>query len=150
MPEVHLVSLGASDGEGGGFTAVAITRLPCVLGRHSACDHRVRDPQVSRRHCGFFLRDGRVWVEDLGSLNGTRLNGIFLNSACPVEDGDRLCLGDLPVQVRLPGHPAGAAGERGAVADAKEPAGPPRRVLVVEEDEDAAWTMALLLKALKA
>ena len=150
MPEVHLVRLGASDREGGGLAAVAMARFPCVVGRHSACDHRIKDPRVSRRHCAFFLRDGRAWVEDLGSLNGTRLNGVPLNSACPVADGDRLDLADLPFRVRLPGHPVGAAEEQGAVADAKGPAGPPRQVLMVEDDEDAARTPALLPKALRA
>jgi CheY-like chemotaxis protein len=147
MPEVHLVCSETSDGEGAAPVApVAITRFPCVVGRHSACDRRINHPQISRRHCAFSWRDGRVWVEDLGSLNGTRLNGVPLTDPRPLKDGDRLDLADLAYEVRLPGQPAGAAPET-APAGAAGPAGQPGQVLVVEDDEDAAQTLALLLRA---
>jgi pSer/pThr/pTyr-binding forkhead associated (FHA) protein len=63
---------------------------------------------VSRRHCALSLRDGRVWVEDLGSRNGTRLNGQPLATPRPLEDGDRLEVAHLPFRVRL-AEPVGAA-----------------------------------------
>src|SRR5215470_677293 len=69
---------------------VAVDQSPCVVGRHSACDRRIHSPLVSRRHCLFSLREGQVWVEDLGSSNGTRLNGK------PLAEGDRLDLAGLP------------------------------------------------------
>jgi pSer/pThr/pTyr-binding forkhead associated (FHA) protein len=77
-----------------------------VLGRHSACDHRLAIPHISRRHCAFSVRGGQVWVEDLGSRNGTRLNGQSVEGLQPLHDGDWLELGYLPFKVRLAGLPA--------------------------------------------
>ena len=119
MPQVHLVTP-VPDEEGGREYAVVLNRFPCVVGRHSGCDHRLHDPSVSRRHCAFSLRDGRVWVEDLGSLNGTRLNGDPLDAPHPLGDGDHLELADLafvvrvahgPAEAVLPGLPEGGAAE---------------------------------------
>ncbi len=75
---------------------IAVVQLPCVVGRHPGCDRRVHHPRVSRRHCAFWLRDDRAWVEDLGSRNGTRLNGEALTKASPLAEGDRLDMGGLP------------------------------------------------------
>lgn len=99
MTEVYLLSLGSKDDAG---YVLALTHFPCVIGRHSACDHRINDPEVSRRHCAFALRDDQLWVEDLRSLNGTRLNGTPLTEARPLADGDRLELGPLIFQVWRP------------------------------------------------
>ena len=41
-------------------TVLAIDHSPCVVGRHPGCDRRVHHPRVSRRHCAFWLRDGRA------------------------------------------------------------------------------------------
>jgi len=99
MAELHLVSGMATD------RVVAITSLPCVLGRASTCDHRLDDPMISRRHCRFSLRGDRVWVEDLGSLHGTQLNGEPLAEPRPVADGDSLQLARLTFVARLRGPP---------------------------------------------
>src|SRR5262249_19091915 len=95
---------------------VAVDQLPCVVGRHPGCDRRVHHPRVSRRHCLFSLRDGRAWVKDLGSRNGTRLNGEALTKARPLAEGDRLALAGLPFLClsRLPEEEAEAV--RGALS----------------------------------
>jgi hypothetical protein len=80
---------------------LALRYFPCVVGRHSDCDHELFSPVVSRRHCAFFVRDGQVWVEDLGSRHGTRLNGQPVEEPRPLADGDQLDLGCLPFKVRL-------------------------------------------------
>src|SRR5262249_38798500 len=82
---------------------IVISRLPCVAGRHPGCDHLIPDSAVSRFHCAFFLREGRVWVEDLRSSNGTSLNGKPLTAAEPVADGDWLHIGRRLFQIRLAG-----------------------------------------------
>jgi pSer/pThr/pTyr-binding forkhead associated (FHA) protein len=81
--------------------AFTIQRFPCVVGRHSTCDRRLNDPEISRRHCTFWLREGRVWVEDLGSLNGTRLNGKPLEGTQPLAEGDLLDVGPFSFRVHL-------------------------------------------------
>ncbi len=77
-------------------TVIAVDQLPCVVGRHSGCDRLLHHPRVSRRHCVFWLREGRAWVKDLGSSNGTHLNGEPLTEARPLAEGDRLDLAGLP------------------------------------------------------
>lgn len=64
-----------------------------LVGRHHACDIVLTDPTVSRRHARLRFRDGRWIVLDLGSTNGTRVNGHAVGR-CRLEPGDRLALGD--------------------------------------------------------
>jgi len=47
----------------------------CVIGRGEDCTVRLVAPEVSRRHAEIFPRDGAWWVRDLGSSNGTLVNG---------------------------------------------------------------------------
>ena len=46
-----------------------------VIGRHPPADVPIRDSSLSRQHACVELVDGQVWVEDLGSTNGTWVNG---------------------------------------------------------------------------
>jgi hypothetical protein len=80
---------------------LALRAFPCVVGRHPDCDHQLNCPFISRRHCGFSVRGGRVWVEDLGSRHGTRLNGQSVEGRRPLHYGDRLDLACLAFEVRL-------------------------------------------------
>jgi pSer/pThr/pTyr-binding forkhead associated (FHA) protein len=88
------------------FPAIAIRHLPCVLGRASACDERLDHPLISRRHCAFSLRDGQVWVEDLASRNGTRLDGETVLAPRPIADGATLQLAYLTFTIRVEGSAA--------------------------------------------
>ncbi len=51
------------------------------------------DPGVSRRHARLEVDGGRVWVRDLGSKNGTMVNGGLVTERTPLEVGDRVLLG---------------------------------------------------------
>jgi hypothetical protein len=65
-----------------------------VLGRSRDCDCVLADPTVSRRHAGL-RREGERWVLlDLGSRNGTRVNGVRVLDAIEVWPGDRVSFGD--------------------------------------------------------
>ncbi|HUB24320.1 MAG TPA: FHA domain-containing protein [Tepidisphaeraceae bacterium] len=69
---------------------------PLVIGRAPECDLSVRDVLLSRRHCRIAPSpdDRGVWfVIDLGSKNGTTLNGKRLNGAARMSNGDELLLG---------------------------------------------------------
>jgi len=68
-----------------------------VLGRASDCDIEVFDARASRRHCSIDFDGERAQVKDLGSANGTYVNGALLRS------GDRLRIGDTEVRVDLEG-----------------------------------------------
>lgn len=50
--------------------------LPQVIGRHSGCDIVLRDISVSRRHARLVWRQGQYTISDLGSTNGTWVNGL--------------------------------------------------------------------------
>jgi DNA-binding NtrC family response regulator len=65
------------------------------IGSHPLNQIEVRDPTVSRFHCEVFIdRDGRAWVKDLGSRNGTRVNGIRVREA-ELREGMVLQVGHL-------------------------------------------------------
>jgi pSer/pThr/pTyr-binding forkhead associated (FHA) protein len=49
--------------------------FPVLVGRHPRCDTKLVSSRVSRRHCALVEVDGSVMVRDLGSTNGTRING---------------------------------------------------------------------------
>ena len=54
---------------------IALDRPLVVVGRDPRCDARLGSLRVSRRHCCMTQADGEVVVRDLGSTNGTRING---------------------------------------------------------------------------
>ncbi|MBV9282822.1 MAG: FHA domain-containing protein, partial [Chloroflexi bacterium] len=64
-----------------------------VLGRLPDNDVLVADSQVSRRHAAVRAHDGVVYVRDLNSLNGTRVNGVLVIGDRPLRDGDVITLG---------------------------------------------------------
>jgi hypothetical protein len=59
-----------------------------TLGRTEPNSIVIPDPAVSARHCRLTFRQGQWWVEDLGSANGTYLNGKRVTDAAAVRDGD--------------------------------------------------------------
>lgn len=73
-----------------------------VIGRSSAADFVVNDSTVSRRHARFFPEAGRWFVEDLGSGNGTAVNGVLVRTPTPLEDGDEILLGKLEARFEEP------------------------------------------------
>ncbi len=64
------------------------------IGRDSACAIRPDDTYLSQQHARIFERNGSWVVEDLGSTNGTFLNGQPLSGPQPLHDGDRIRIGD--------------------------------------------------------
>jgi FHA domain-containing protein len=76
-----------------------------ILGReHPTADLVIADPGVSRRHARVLPRDGGVIVEDLGSSNGTFVNGNRISGPVELDTGDQLQLGDTLVGVRRTAH----------------------------------------------
>jgi two-component system, NtrC family, response regulator GlrR len=63
-----------------------------VVGTHESADFRLKDATVSRFHCEIDLKDGRPVMRDLGSLNGTLLDGVSVLAA-HLSPGARLALG---------------------------------------------------------
>lgn len=67
---------------------------PLEIGRGATCDISIPNPFVSARHARIAPVDGAWVVEDLGSKNGTLVNGEPLESPHPLQPGDRVLIGD--------------------------------------------------------
>jgi predicted component of type VI protein secretion system len=76
-------------------------RLPILLGRGEEAKFRIQHDLVSRRHCEFFEREGRVYVRDLGSTNGTFLNDeqVPASTKTVVPQGGMVRVGGLSFRV---------------------------------------------------
>jgi FHA domain len=64
-----------------------------VIGRDAGCGLTMANPRLSRRHCEITLRRGGAWINDLGSTNGTHLNGRRVTVSAPLRDGDLIEVG---------------------------------------------------------
>jgi len=65
-----------------------------TLGRAEDCMIQLADPSVSSRHAMVKLKPDGFYVQDLGSSNGTRLNGVMIEEAL-LRDGDTVAFGDV-------------------------------------------------------
>ncbi len=97
MPKLNLI---AADG-GRRTLDLATLALPAVIGRDSELAQIVLvDSQVSRAHCVISKQGNGFQMEDLGSRNGTLLNGNRIPKS-PLRHGDELKVGGTRIQVEL-------------------------------------------------
>ena len=68
-----------------------------TLGRHPNNTHQVLDRIVSKEHCHIDLVDGRFVLRDLGSLNGTFVNGERVSDRV-LQTGDEITLGSTRIK----------------------------------------------------
>lgn len=74
-----------------------------VLGRVEEAAAWIESASVSRRHARILVSEGRARLEDLGSKNGTFLNGRRITSAAALADADEVRLGQMPMTFRVVG-----------------------------------------------
>jgi pSer/pThr/pTyr-binding forkhead associated (FHA) protein len=74
-------------------------KLPTVIGRSRQATLTVAHPMVSRRHAELFETNGLLMVRDLGSLNGTRIDGQRIKEA-PLPPDAEFTIGPLTFQVK--------------------------------------------------
>jgi hypothetical protein len=65
-----------------------------MFGRADGADINVEDPFASSSHARIYDRGGAMYLEDMGSTNGTYLNGRKVQSAEPLGTGDTIRIGD--------------------------------------------------------
>ena len=70
-------------------------RFPCVIGRGREVTLTLPHPLVSRRHCEIFEHEGRLYVKDLGSLNGTFINNTKIVGEQVLNPNQLLTLGNV-------------------------------------------------------
>src|SRR6266850_7735285 len=72
-----------------------------VLGRSTQATVRLADREVSRKHSQIDLEGNKFVLHDLGSSNGTFLNGTRISGPSTLEDGDEVVIGTTKMQFRL-------------------------------------------------
>ncbi len=70
-----------------------LPRGATLIGRSSECQVTIEDPLVSRQHARIVIESDEAVLEDLGSRNGVKLNGVPIKRPTPLKDGDRLRIG---------------------------------------------------------
>jgi pSer/pThr/pTyr-binding forkhead associated (FHA) protein/vacuolar-type H+-ATPase subunit H len=78
-----------------GVSQKVFTENTLTVGRSPDCAISCQEPNVSRHHLSIKNKGGKLWIEDLGSANGTYLNGekIEAKRLMPIEPGDKVRLG---------------------------------------------------------
>ena len=110
-------------------------RATLTIGRGDECNVRIPAASVSRKHCELVVEDDRLRVKDLGSANGTYVNGDRVAEVC-CGPGDMLTVGRVNFLLQIDGEPADiepfkSIGAGGGQAE-EEPA------TLISEDEAAA------------
>jgi pSer/pThr/pTyr-binding forkhead associated (FHA) protein len=104
-----------------GVADIHLDRLLILVGRQPGCDVQLESARISKRHCCLAPVCDGVAVRDLGSTNGTRINGRRV-SAGRLRPGDELTIGDS--RYRLTVCPSETT-ERAPDAAPREPARTP-------------------------
>ncbi len=109
VSESHRSGSGGDSGRGSGVVLeINGTRHPVeppgvVIGRGAEADLRISDPGISRRHAEIKVSGRGASVVDLGSTNGTMVDGSRVREAT-LRDGQRIRVGNTDVVVRLGGE----------------------------------------------
>jgi pSer/pThr/pTyr-binding forkhead associated (FHA) protein len=92
-----------------GTAPIEIVKDLVVVGRREDCDLRLEHKSVSKIHCVLAKTDGLLMLRDLGSTNGTRVNGTRVRRAALLPN-DQLCIASYKFRVHLgPDAPAPVA-----------------------------------------
>jgi predicted component of type VI protein secretion system len=105
----------------------ALGSEPVMVGRGPECGIRSQDKRVSRMHARYFVEQGSLWVEDLGSANGIFVGPNKVQRA-PVPIGEIILVGSLMIRL-LPAStlpPMGLHGARDVMISSARPARPSR------------------------
>jgi predicted component of type VI protein secretion system len=91
MLNAKLVVVGGGDAK---VSEISL-KLPATIGRSRKATVKLPHPLVSRRHCEVFERDGRLFVRDLGSLNGTYVDSHKIDADQALHPDHLLTLGTV-------------------------------------------------------
>lgn len=89
-----------------------------IIGRTAECDVILYEAGVSRKHARIVVDDAGIWIEDLGSSNGTKVNGSVIEKKKALKDGDSISMGPVifafkPVELEPEGPTADNPSEDG-------------------------------------
>lgn len=86
-----------------------MTKDTMTIGRRPESDLRVPTPDVSRRHCELVIEDDTLIVHDVGSSNGTYVNGRPIEEV-ELKPGDKLRVGPATFVIQIDGKPEDISG----------------------------------------
>ena len=67
-----------------------------LIGRSKKCDIYIKDPFMSKEHTLIYLQEGRFYIKDMGSTNGTFVNGKqLLEKPVKLKDSDKITIGGV-------------------------------------------------------
>ncbi|HUS58347.1 MAG TPA: FHA domain-containing protein [Planctomycetota bacterium] len=110
-----------------------------IVGRDRMCDLRVQSGMISRRHMECYREGSAVRIRDLGSSNGTLVNGTRIARPVVLQDGDEVRLGDIRLVFEAS---AGGAPAAAVFAAAGEPSA--ARPVALEPDEPIVASVEVL------
>jgi serine phosphatase RsbU (regulator of sigma subunit) len=115
-----------------------LTKDEIVIGRHPECDVQIDSNMVSRKHARIVRDAGKYFVEDLGSGNGTTVNGHRVMARMPISNDDRIKLG--PILIRFTEQGDGSAGRsaESRIRPQVENAAPLFRFDLADDSNDSA------------
>ncbi|MFO0809246.1 MAG: FHA domain-containing protein [Gemmataceae bacterium] len=103
-----------------GGPPIDLPRELTLVGRKEDCDLRLDHKSISKQHCVLLRSDGLLLVRDLGSTNGTRVNGQRIRRAALLAN-DQLNIASLRFRVHIgPGEAAPPPGEHTMQMDAAD------------------------------
>ena len=82
-----------------GLSQIAMHQFPFSIGRDPSCDLQVTSRSVSKRHAEILHTQAAVIVQDLGSTNGTFVNGVRISVPTPVGIDDLIQFADIEMRV---------------------------------------------------
>lgn len=129
--KLSLVVLTPGKSEG---KAIPITLAQFLIGRDPQCNLRPASPMISKRHCAVLTKNGKVFVRDFDSTNGTFVNDEQVKQERALANDDILKVGPLEFRVAI----------EGAAVPVNKPTPPPAKLAPAasNNDDDVA---ALLL-----
>lgn len=83
-----------------------------MFGRGPECAIRPNSDLVSRQHCVLQITESEAKVRDLGSINGTLVNGQVVVGELKLEEGDTLELGPMVFQIQMESDPPAGDGSQ--------------------------------------
>jgi predicted component of type VI protein secretion system len=120
-----------------------------LIGRDAQCQLRPASPLISKRHCVILVRNGKVYLRDFDSTNGSFVNDKPVKGQVELHHEDRLRIGPLNFGVRIEGGapaapPPPAQPKPAAESKPAEPPAPSEasKGEAVDDEDVAAWLLS--------
>ena len=88
-----------------------------LIGRHQSADIALQAAEISRKHAAFLIKEDALWVQDLGSSNGTFVNDVRIAEETRLKEGDLVQFASLKFSVLAPAVQIAIQPELAATAD---------------------------------